>query len=77
MTSNESAKKGITKDPEKINTYDTGRTSLDSPFIIEGEDVLGRQDLDPALNAKMHLVKNVRWIPKAPIQSYLPMRFLN
>lgn len=28
----------------------------------EGEDILALQDLDPALNAKMHLVNNVRLI---------------
>ena len=60
MTGNESTKKDLTKDTEKINTYDTGLTSFDSPSLAEGEDVLGRQDLDPALNAKMHLVNNVR-----------------
>lgn len=26
----------------------------------DGEDILGLQDLDPALNRKMHLVNNVR-----------------
>lgn len=27
---------------------------------VGGEDILGLQDLDPALNMKMHLVNNVR-----------------
>jgi hypothetical protein len=27
---------------------------------LKGEDALALQDLDPALNAKMHLVNNVR-----------------
>lgn len=27
--------------------------------LQKGEDILGLQDLDPALNAKMHLVNNV------------------
>lgn len=27
--------------------------------LLEGEDILARQDLDPALNLKMHLVNNV------------------
>ena len=26
----------------------------------KGEDILGQQDIDPALNAKMHIVNNVR-----------------
>lgn len=34
--------------------------------IGEGQDVLALQDIDPALNAKMHLVNNVRRTPKAP-----------
>ena len=33
---------------------------LDDYSIISGEDILSRQDVDPALNAKMHLVNNVR-----------------
>jgi len=28
--------------------------------VGEGEDVLALQDVDPALNAKMHIVNNVR-----------------
>lgn len=28
--------------------------------IGKGEDILSMQDVDPALNAKMHLVNNVR-----------------
>ncbi len=29
--------------------------------VHKGEDILAMQDLDPVLNAKMHLVNNVRW----------------
>jgi hypothetical protein len=32
-------------------------TSLD---YGKGEDILGQQDIDPALNAKMHIVNNVK-----------------
>jgi hypothetical protein len=28
--------------------------------VREGEDILALQDIDPALNAKMHLVNNVK-----------------
>lgn len=58
MTNTDSERKDLIKDPEKIDTYDAGRPI--SLSLAEGEDVLGRQDLDPALNAKMHLVNNVR-----------------
>ena len=30
----------------------------------ESDDILAKQDVDPALNAKMHIVNNVRWIPE-------------
>jgi hypothetical protein len=32
----------------------------DGYSVAEGEDVLALQDVDPALNSKMHLVNNVR-----------------
>ena len=55
------SKNDYPKDSEKVALG--GRDgSLDrpaGPSIAEGEDILGRQDVDPALNAKMHLVNNV------------------
>ena len=32
----------------------------DGYSVREGEDILALQDIDPALNAKMHLVNNVK-----------------
>lgn len=32
---------------------------LDGYSVAKGSDILGLQDVDPALNAKMHLVNNV------------------
>lgn len=32
----------------------------DASSVHSGEDILSMQDLDPALNMKMHLVNNVR-----------------
>lgn len=34
---------------------------------MRGEDILSLQDLDPALNMKMHLVNNVSASPPAPV----------
>ena len=34
--------------------------SFENQSIGSGQDLLGQQDIDPALNAKMHLVNNVR-----------------
>lgn len=33
---------------------------IDGYSVGEGEDILALQDIDPAMNAKMHLVNNVR-----------------
>jgi hypothetical protein len=41
----------------------------DGYSVGEGEDILALQDIDPALNAKMFLVNNVRWTPQAPTSS--------
>jgi hypothetical protein len=38
----------------------------DGYSVGEGEDILALQDTDPALNAKMFLVNNVRRLPHAP-----------
>lgn len=48
--------KGIvaTEADETVTTSDGDVSSL-----RKGEDILALQDLDPALNAKMHLVNNV------------------
>lgn len=34
--------------------------TIQSSSVGDAEDILALQDLDPALNAKMHLVNNVR-----------------
>lgn len=39
-----------------VNAVDGGSLRVG---LLEGEDVLAQQDLDPALNLKMHLVNNV------------------
>lgn len=50
--------KDSTEDTEKYAANDELRdTSLD---YGKGEDILGQQDIDPALNAKMYIVNNVR-----------------
>lgn len=54
--------------PEKVPTVPSEEakpvppTSDDSEAssVRNGQDILALQDLDPALNAKMHLVNNVR-----------------
>lgn len=33
--------------------------------LAEGEDILSLQDIDPALNAKMHIVNDVRTLPRS------------
>lgn len=43
--------KPITAEPDVL---------LDGYSVAEGSDILALQDVDPALNAKMHLVNNVR-----------------
>jgi hypothetical protein len=45
--------------PEK-NLKEEPDAVLDGYSVGEGEDILALQDIDPALNAKMHLVNNVR-----------------
>lgn len=40
---------------------------LDDHSLGEGVDVLALQDVDPALNAKMHIVNNVRGILHAAL----------
>lgn len=44
------------KETEAVPSTAPGPQEIDS--IYSGEDILGKEDLDPALNAKMHLVNN-------------------
>jgi hypothetical protein len=46
------------KDTEKIALGER-EDSFHGPSIGEGVDILGQQSIDPALNAKMHIVNNV------------------
>lgn len=48
----------VSKDPEK----DSANPKIRHRSIDYGknEDILGQQDVDAALNAKMHIVNNVR-----------------
>lgn len=49
----------LSKDPEK---YAADAEIKDSSIDYgKSEDILGQQDIDPALNAKMHIVNNVRY----------------
>lgn len=43
----------------KIASGEDGHAFDDIGSIHSGEDILGMQDMDPALNKKMHLVNNV------------------
>jgi hypothetical protein len=47
--------KGV--DTEKYAAHPRDSTSIE---YNKAEDILGQQDIDPALNAKMHIVNNVR-----------------
>ena len=47
------------KGDEKVALGETD-VSDEHVSMREGQDVLALQDVDPALNAKMHLVNNVR-----------------
>lgn len=45
---------------KKVASHDDGIISSDDlGSVHSGEDILGLQDMDPALNMKMHLVNNV------------------
>ncbi len=46
------------KDSEKIALGER-EESIHGPSIGEGIDILGQQSIDPALDAKMHIVNNV------------------
>jgi hypothetical protein len=49
--------------------------SLDEPFIAAGMDILALQAIDPALDAKMHIVNNVSSSRalKLPIESSIQL----
>jgi hypothetical protein len=50
--------KELSKDLEKYSADPEVRhNSID---YVKNEDILGKQDVDPALTAKMHIVNNVR-----------------
>lgn len=59
------AKDNYPKDTEKV-ALDEPEDSVHGPSIGEGIDILGQQSIDPALNAKMHIVNNVSELPQAP-----------
>jgi len=52
-------KSSYPKDDEKLALGEQD-VSYEASSIGKGEDLLSMQDVDPALNAKMHLVNNVR-----------------
>lgn len=56
--------------PDELTTAKEDAHAVDGGSLRagEGEDILARQDLDPALNLKMHLVNNV-----SPVRSPLMM----
>jgi hypothetical protein len=56
-----------------MNYLKNEKTAIGEPDSVQdgysvggGEDILALQDTDPALNAKMFLVNNVRRLPHAP-----------
>jgi hypothetical protein len=58
---------------DEMNYPNNEKTAIGEPDSVqngysvgEGEDILALQDTDPALNAKMFLVNNVRRLPHAP-----------
>lgn len=53
------------EEKEYANAHDTTAVG-DVVSVSEGHDLLAAQDVDPALNAKMHIVNNVR-ILRAPL----------
>jgi hypothetical protein len=60
MTSSGQAQGGMLKDG---TSNGTDVQTAHGTEIMGGDDVLGLQDLDPALNMKMHLVNDVRILP--------------
>lgn len=60
------AKDDYPKDTEKVALGERD-DSIHGLSIGEGVDILGQQSIDPALNAKMHIVNDVRTLPQAPL----------
>jgi len=58
------------KDSEKLAMGERD-VSLDEPSIDKGIDILALQDIDPALDAKMHIVNNVRCTKSANLFSQI------
>lgn len=56
--SNQDRNRNVPGDPEKFSADAEIRGG--SISYEKGEDILGQQDVDPALNAKMYIVNNVR-----------------
>lgn len=57
------AEKNIySKDDEK-HALDEPHVVLDGVSLGSGQDLLGTQNVDSALDAKMHIVNNVRRLP--------------
>ena len=52
--------KSKSHEQQKTNISTINLQAVNSTATHDGEDILGLQDLDPALNRKMHLVNNVR-----------------
>jgi hypothetical protein len=56
---------------EKVAIVGSSDLPPDGFSIREGSDILALQDVDPALNAKMHIVNNVGF-PQAPFPPNQP-----
>jgi hypothetical protein len=52
------SKDGYPKDTKKVALGEPA-DSIHNLSVGEGVDILGQQSIDPALNAKMHIVNNV------------------
>jgi hypothetical protein len=52
-------RRNSSQDEEKRAAEDVVDVRRDGSVSLKGEDILALQDLDPALNMKMHLVNNV------------------
>ncbi|KAK3396777.1 major facilitator superfamily domain-containing protein [Sordaria brevicollis] len=69
MTTSPAPEKGGSNSPkqQKTKTSTVNLQAVNSATIQDGKDILGLQDLDPALNRKMHLVNNaideIGWTP--------------
>lgn len=59
MSANESPGLDTGHEEKTIGEESPELRPASSTFLDGGEDILALQDLDPALNMKMHLVNNV------------------